>query len=197
MSINVLVIPEDFRKDQFILKPVIERMLARVGIRARVQICMDPLLGGVGEALKWTRIEPILDRYRGMVRLFLLIVDRDCDPNRRASLDALEKRALDSFADSDRCLLAENAWQEIEVWVLAGATDLPKEWAWSEIRANCDPKEQFYLPYTRRKGVDKAPYDGREALARNAAANYGRLRQLCSEDIARLEQRIQDAPIFN
>ena len=191
MSINVLIIPEDFRKDQFVLKPVIERMLAHLGIRARVQVCMDPLLGGVGEALKWSRIETILKRYRGMVRLFLLIVDRDCDPNRRASLDAIEQKALDAFTGSDRRLLAENAWQELEVWVLAGVTDLPKDWSWTEVRGDCDPKERFYLPYARLRGLDKAPYEGREPLARQAAANLSRIRQLCPEDVARLEQRIQ------
>lgn len=197
MSINALVIPEDFRKDQFILKPVVERMLVHFGVRARVQVCMDPLLGGVGEALKWNRIEAILNRYRGMVRLFLLIVDRDCDPNRRTSLDTLEARACETFTGSDRTLLAENAWQELEVWVVAGATDLPNDWPWSEVRADCDPKERFYLPYTRGKGVDRAPYEGREALARAASSNYGRLRQLCPEDIARLEQRVQQALTCN
>ena len=28
---NVLIIPEDFRKDQYILKPILEAMLAAVG----------------------------------------------------------------------------------------------------------------------------------------------------------------------
>jgi len=48
---NVLIIPEDFRKDQYILKPIIEKMLAHMGLRARVRVYTDPKLGGVGEAL--------------------------------------------------------------------------------------------------------------------------------------------------
>ena len=50
---KVLVIPEDFRNDQFMLKPLFNRLYRILGRRAtRVQICTDPLLGGVSEALK-------------------------------------------------------------------------------------------------------------------------------------------------
>jgi len=52
MSTNVLVIPEDFRTDQYVLKPIIERMMANIGVRACVRVCMAPKLGGLGEALK-------------------------------------------------------------------------------------------------------------------------------------------------
>ena len=62
---NVLIIPEDFRNDQFIVGPLIQRMLAEVGKpRAKVRVCRDPLLGGVVEALKWESISEIIDRYR-------------------------------------------------------------------------------------------------------------------------------------
>lgn len=47
MSINVLVIPEDFRKDQFLLKPIVERLFRSIKVKARVEICFDPLLAGV------------------------------------------------------------------------------------------------------------------------------------------------------
>ena len=78
MSTKVLVISEDFRKDQFILKPIVEAMLATIGkANARVQVCQEPLLGGISEALKWERIREILDFYRGRAHVFLLIVDRE------------------------------------------------------------------------------------------------------------------------
>jgi hypothetical protein len=51
-----------------------------------VRICTDPLLGGVVQALRWERIEEILDRYRGMVDLFLLRVDRDGEQAREHTL---------------------------------------------------------------------------------------------------------------
>lgn len=73
MAINVLVIPEDFRKDQFVLKPIVEQMMRSVGVTARVTVCKDPLLGGVEQALKWERLEEILFRYKGTTRVFLLV----------------------------------------------------------------------------------------------------------------------------
>jgi predicted ATPase len=53
---------------------------------------------GVREALKWPRIQEILDRYRGMVDCFLLIVDRDGLAGRKKSLAAIEREvgALES-----------------------------------------------------------------------------------------------------
>jgi len=58
---NVLVIPEDFRKDQYMLKPIVMAMMKEVGKpKARVRVCQDPLLGGISEALKWERIEEIM-----------------------------------------------------------------------------------------------------------------------------------------
>ena len=54
---NILVIPEDFRKDQYILKPLIARLLRRLGApNPKVEICRDPLLGALGKlsrAISW------------------------------------------------------------------------------------------------------------------------------------------------
>ena len=73
---NVLVIPEDFRKDQYILKPLVERLLRSVGRRnARVRICQDPLLGGIGEATKSERITEIVERYDRMTDVFGLCLE--------------------------------------------------------------------------------------------------------------------------
>ena len=45
---KILVIPEDFRKDQYILKPIITAMMAKLGKpRTKVMVCQDPLLGGI------------------------------------------------------------------------------------------------------------------------------------------------------
>ncbi len=193
MATNVLVIPEDFRQDQYVLKPIMEKMFASIGVQARVQVCRDPLLGGVGEAMKWARIEELLARYRGMIQVFLLIVDRDCDENRRAGLDQLESRAAEFLADSAKTFLAENAWQEVEVWVLAGLKDLPGDWAWKEVRTECHPKEVYYETLARQRGLLEAPYEGRDVLAREASGNFARIRRLCPEDVARLGQRVREA----
>ena len=85
---TVLVIPEDFRKDQYILKPIFDRLFREVGKpRARIRICQDPLLGGVGEATKSERIQEIIQRYGAMVRIFVLCIDRDGDAGRRQRFD--------------------------------------------------------------------------------------------------------------
>lgn len=191
MAVNVLVIPEDFRKDQYVLKPIVEKMFAGLSVTAKVRVCCDPLLGGVGEAMKRERINEIVERYRGMIHVFLLIVDRDCDANRRARLDSLEAHTTASVAGRKPIFLAQEAWQEIEVWVLAGLKSLPKKWVWKDVRAHCDPKEHFFDVVARERGLWSAPYQGRVALAREAAANYGRIRQLCPEDVGALEERIR------
>jgi len=193
---NVLVIPEDFRKDQYMLKPIIGAMMKQIGKpKARVRVCQDPLLGGISEALKWERIEEIITRYQGMVNLFLLCVDRDGKEGRKQSLDKLEQRASNTLT-ANRLFLAENAWQEIEVWVLAGH-QLPKEWNWQEIRQEINPKETYFIPLAQQLNLLDSPGEGRKNLAQSAAQQYSRIRQLCPEDVAILEDRIKSWIVDN
>jgi len=188
--VNVLVIPEDFRKDEHILKPIIVKMLARVGKpRARVEVCKDPLLGGIGEALKWDRIEEVIEMYP-MVQLFLLIVDRDGKADRRKSLDRLEERARQKL-EEQRTFFAENAWQEIEVWALAGVQPLPNDWKWKDVRSDEHPKDRYFIPYVNAVGLQDEPFEGRARLGKLAAENYARVRSRCSEDVGELEKRLK------
>ena len=83
----IIVIPEDFRNDQYILKPLFKQLMRSIGKQnARVEICSDPLLGGIGEAMKSKRIEEIVDGYDGMIDVFILCVDRDGVLERRQRL---------------------------------------------------------------------------------------------------------------
>jgi len=187
---NVLVIPEDFRKDQYMLKPIFMAMMKKVGKpNTKVRVCQDPLLGGVNEALKWERIKEIIERYKGMVNLFLLCVDRDGKEGRKKMLASIEQQAV-SILTSSRLLLAENAWQEIEVWVLAGQ-DLPSDWNWQVVRNEVNPKETYFLPFAAQRKLLDAPGEGRKTLAEKAARRYERICQLCPEDIADLEDRVR------
>jgi len=190
MSFNVLVIPEDFRRDEHLLKPIVERLVDECRKQARVRVCRDPLLGGVHEALKWPRIREIVDRYRGMVHCFLLIVDRDGDGARRRRLDQIEREAND-YLGSDRLFLAENAWQEIEVWALAGVSDLPNHWTWAEVRGEPNAKEAYFEPYVVLRGLATHPFGGRQVLGREAARNYVRIRRLCPDDVENIEKRLR------
>lgn len=186
---NVLVIPEDFVNDQYILRPIVSAMLSSLGKpRSKITICYEPRLGSVSQALRWERIAQIIDRYRGMYDLFLLCIDRDGQEGRRVQLDMLEHHAQ-TVLDSHKCFLAENAWQEVEVWVLAGH-HLPADWSWKAIRAEINPKEWYFDTLAKQRGLIDDGNGGRNILAREAARRYGRIRQLCPEDIGRLEARI-------
>jgi hypothetical protein len=183
------LIPEDFRNDQFILQPLIKAMIADLGVpTAKVVMCRDPLLGGITEALKFENLDGIVRRYRGMVDLFILCVDRDGNPNRRAALDGLERQIGVSLTGG-KAFFAEHAWQEIEVWVLAGH-DLPTDWVWAEIRSEPNPKERYFEPFARDRNVIDGPGGGRKALADAAVRRFGRICQLCPEDLGALRERI-------
>ncbi len=185
---NVLVIPEDFRKDQYMLKPIVQAMMNSCGKKARVIVCQKPLLGGIDQALNWERLEAIIDLYKYWTDLFLLCVDRDGNPNRKQALNRLESRAANILAGGKQ-FLAENAWQEIEVWVLAGHDNLPPAWVWADIRAEVHPKERYFLPFAEQWGLLDEPGEGRKTLALEAAKRYARIKQLCPE-VAELEGRI-------
>lgn len=184
---KVLVIPEDFRKDQFILKPIVEALFAEAGKpHADVNIVKDPVVRGVHDALRWTTIERIISVYR-MFDVFLLIVDRDGDPNRRARLDEIERQAA---AITTKPFLAENAWQEIEVWAIAAQAMLPDRWA--TIRAEKDAKERYFEPLARERNLLDKMGQGRQIIGLEAARNYRRVRKLCPE-VQSLEDRIRAA----
>lgn len=187
---NVLIIPEDFRKDQYMLKPIMNAMFSKIGKGIKIRVCQDPLLGGVHQALKWERIQEIIDRYKGMIRLFLLCVDRDGVATRKEALTNIEQRSAKILL-ADKTLIAENAWQEIEVWVLAGH-DLPDDWDWKKLRNEPNPKEIYFEPFAKSKNVFHEPGQGRKALALAAAGRYGRLRQRCPE-LAEMEKRVRDS----
>jgi len=189
---NVLIIPEDFRKDQYMLKPIVKAMLAYLGRpTSKVSVLTDPLLGGIDQALNHDQIRKIVKRYQ-MIDIFLLCVDRDGNVDRCKRLDNIEA-AMKSELPASKVLLAENAWQEIEVWVLAGL-DLPPSWSWRAIRAERDPKEKCFQPIAKQRGLLAEPGDGRKTLGLEAAQRYGqRLRRKCPEDLQALETRIGQA----
>ena len=182
---NVLIIPEDFRHDQYVLMPLFQRLFRLLNRRATVTVLTDPLLGGVGEALKSERLAEVVEQYDGMTDLFILCVDRDGEVSRRDRLDAIEQE----FGSAPRRFLAENAWEEIETWVLAGI-DLPDRWRWSEVRREVQVKETYFDVLAEQRGVADDPGRGRKTLAEKASRNIAVIRQKCPEDFDRLAERI-------
>ena len=183
---NILIIPEDFRNDQYILKPLFSRLFQSIGKpRVRVDVCRDPLLGGVGEALKSERIEKVVSKHGGMTDIFILCIDRDGDTNRCQRLNHIERE----FGNT-RIFLAENAWEEIETWVLAGL-NLPKGWRWSEVRAEIQVKETYFEPLVDQRNLSDAPGGGRKPLGEEASRRIGVIRQKCREDFDALALRLE------
>lgn len=119
---RVLIIPEDFRNDQYILRPLFQRLFRSLQRPATVTVCMDPLLGGVSEALNSERLAEVVAQYDGMIDLFILCVDRDGDAGRRGRLDRIEQR----FGNT-RIFLAENAWEEASHHVAAIRQKCPED----------------------------------------------------------------------
>ena len=112
---NVLVIPEDFRKDQFILQPIIAAMLSKLQKPANVEVLRDPLIGGVSQATNREVLSEIVEDNKWNVDLFLLCVDRDAEEGRRSALDRLETH-FNRSQNAAKFMAAENAWQELEIW---------------------------------------------------------------------------------
>jgi hypothetical protein len=184
--VNVLIIPEDFRKDQYLLGPLFTQLFAQIGKpRARVRVCQDPLLGGIREALDPKRLEEIVERYGGMIQMFILCVDRDGQDGRRRQLDRLETE----FGNG-RIFVAENAWEELETWALAGL-DLPSGWRWADVRADISVKERYFDALAAQRGVADGPGGGRKAFGEESARRIDVIRRKCPEDFDALAKRLE------
>ena len=182
---NVLIVPEDFRKDQYILKPLFKRLFRDMGKRrVNVRICQEPLLGGVEEALKLDRIAGVVSKHAGVTDIFILCIDRDGDRNRRKRLDRIE-----SEFSHEQIFLAENAWEELETWVLAGMEDLPAEW--KDVRAEIQVKETYFEPLVARRNLSDSPGGGRKALGEEASRRIHAIRRKCPDDFDALARRLE------
>jgi hypothetical protein len=178
--VKALVIPEDPKLDQYILKPVMERLFADLGLTARVEVLWNPRLRSVSEALDSTMVRSIVDTY-SMSDLFLLSVDRDADEHRANRARMLE-------AEHPGRLLACLAVEEVEVWMLALHRDrLPSPWA--EVRGERDPKERFALPFLATHAPKLDAGQGRKWAMRELGARWKGLLDVCPE-LAELKARI-------
>ncbi len=134
--------------------------------------------------MKTERMKQVIEKYRGMVDVFILCVDRDGDPGRRQRLDQLEAE----FGNG-QVFLAENAWEELETWLLAGL-DLPSDWRWQDVRAEVHVKETYFQPLAIERGVSDSPGGGRQILGEEASRRIDAIRLKCPEDFDFLARRI-------
>lgn len=184
---RVAIIAEDFRKDQFLLKPICEAMMASLGRpSSRVVVLTDPAFRGVGDVLRRERMQRALDLNKGMFDLFLLIVDRDGDDKRHSAITEMERWAR-SILGPKKCFLGALAWQEVEVWALAPHRG---PWKWADLRRDPHPKERYFEPFVAGRGLGDEPAEGRVTLGREAGKAYDRVRKLCPQDLGVLESRV-------
>lgn len=183
MSFNVLVIPEDFTKDEHILKPLVEHILQDCGRKPQVQVCRNPNFQGVQTALNMEALRDVIALYP-MVHLFVLFVDRDGQAGRKQRTDQIEKTLSAELRPGAR-FLAEVAWQEVEVFILAGL-NLPAGWRWNDIRADVNVKDTFFKQLVRQRGTAKYPHDGRKRLMAESISNWQRIKNRCPEDVVAL-----------
>lgn len=175
---KVLIIPEDPRFDQYMLKPLVEAALAYAGKpRAKVQMFLGSQTWGYAAVSNAGNLKEIINDYK-IYDAFILCVDRDCDMGRRTALTNLERQVRAEFPEKH--FVAVCGIEELEVWALAGMTDLPD--AWSEVRSECHPKERYFEPYVFRRNLLETPGGGRGVLGKEAAKLYAdRVRRLCTE----------------
>jgi hypothetical protein len=186
---KVLVVAEDYRLDQYVLKPLVRELMAAVGRpRARVEMCMDPHYTGVAAVLDDPDNLRDVVESNPMADLYLLLIDRDGRDGRELRVQNREAELQDVLADR-QTFIGTLALQEVEVWLLAGL-DLPQGWEWAAVRDEIHPKEIYFEPLARDRGVHEGPGRGRKVLGEAAARRYARVRQLCPE-VAELEQRVR------
>lgn len=184
---NVVVITENSFYDQELLRPVVEAMfnyLEKPGANIRFYQ-NEARMKGVAAVMDWEKIKKVLNRYKSY-NIILLLVDRDGIQKRETDLQTLRQQAIDKM--NMRTFIPECARQEIEVWVLAGCDDL--EWNITVIRDEPNPKETYFLPYSKKRGYFDRDYNGHKYIATQSAQNYKRIRHHCPE-LQTLEEKIQ------
>jgi hypothetical protein len=187
---NVRIIPEDDENDHFILKPIFEAMFKHLGKPQSDVRIHRPKVRGWEAVKKWEHIEETISKF-STVHLFVLCVDRDGHEQRRGILDRLETKANQVLEPTRRLFIAEQAWQEVEVWAMAGIDwKLKPKWNWETIRSERDPKEHYFEPIVKARGLLESAGRGRAILGAEAARNYAKVRQNCAE-VRDLEDRIR------
>lgn len=178
---KVLIVPEDPTYDQYVLKPIVERIFSDLARPARIEVLHNPRLTSVDQALDSIVLADVVDKYR-MIDLFLVLVDRDGDavgrPARAQAREATHRGRL--FV----CLAIE----EVEVWMLAIHRDRLVT-PWSEVRAEPHPKERFADPFLNEHAPRLGPGGGRKWAMRGLGSKWQGVLEVCPE-LADLRQRI-------
>jgi hypothetical protein len=179
--VKVLVIPEDPKFDQYILKPIVERIFTDLGKSPRVTVLPKPRLRGVAQALNSDILADIVATYP-MSDLFLVLVDRDGDEARAALASARE-------SEYPNRLFVCLAIEEIEVWMLAVHSETLGT-GWREIRAEIHPKERFAEPFLQTRAPRLDAGQGRDWAMRDLGSQWRGVLRRCPE-LDELKRRLE------
>jgi len=173
VSFKVLVIPEDPTHNGYILKPLVQALVADAGkLRAAVTVLTNPSLGGYDHALRAVKGE-LTERY-GFWDLWLFMPD--ADRASQAAMLALEAE----LAARQVCLLCCPAEPEVEIYACAAYREtMPGGWAQARLHPRF--KEVLFDPLLALHGDARRAGGGRDRMMVESLKNYSLLLQLCPE----------------
>jgi hypothetical protein len=184
MSFKVLVIPEDPTHNGYILKPLVEAILADAGKpNAKVTVLINPRLEGYDHAVKAIRDE-LPDSY-GFWDLWLFMPDGD-----RAKPEAMAKLEGD-LAGHGIKLLCCPAQPEVEIYACVPYRGEIKA-GWEAARKDVQFKEDVFAPLLAKHGDNRRAGGGRDLMIGETLKNRSALYQLCPE-LKHLHDRIAHA----
>ena len=167
---KVLIVCEDPTHDQYIVKPVVTRLFEDLPRRAQIEVLRDPHLRGIDDLLAEL---PEIVRDNRMIDLFVVIADRDCE--RQKNSDRLGRAA-----SVDPRVVWCCAIEEVEAWMLALHR---AELNWPAVRADCDVKEHYALPFLKSRGFGGLG-QGRKRAMVGLGQSWRGLLQVCDEIVA-------------
>ena len=173
MSFKVLVIPEDPTHNGYILKPLMQAILADAGKpAAKVDVLTNPKLGGYDHAIRAIR-EELPDRY-SFWDLWIFVPDAD-----RASPQAMSDLE-DALAEKTVRLLCCPAQPEVEIYACA-AYRQEITGGWDAARQDPKMKEDVFLPLLQKHGDNRRAGAGRDLMIAESLKNLQLLFRLCAE----------------
>ncbi len=170
---KVLIIPEDPTYDQYIVKPVIQRVMQDCELRAHVDVLFNPHIRGARQALKQMTIEGIISDYP-MIDLLILVVDRDCD---REDHSKKATARVGEQPDRQTCLPGRRRGGGLDVALHHRELRV----RWSEVRSECDTKERFAEPLLDELGATPSIGRGRKKAMREIGRSWTGLKSRCPE----------------
>ena len=181
MSFRVLVVTEDFRRDQFIARPLVERIANEFRSQVLVEVCRRPKLGGIAKLFSEAFLrEEILALYP-MFDVIVLLADRDGAVGRERSIGEVAKRLV----TPKQKVIGTAMIEELEIIVLAGHPTA-NAWDWRTMRGDPDIKNTYFRRLVEQTGTAAQPFEGRAALMKEAMRNWTRIKTLCVEDVGAL-----------